>query len=192
MHLEEYIKKFYKKTKEKEHVEEVLRFALKIFDEIILEEENNDLKKYKKSLEVASILHDIGVNIEDGTHHARRGSEFVLEEGIYGVSDIELKIISCLIRYHRGKKPKKKHEVYGSFERDMRRVIKKLSAILQVADLLDFGHFSYVEDIEIIKENEKFIIKTNPNISRLAGFEDFRLKKVELFERIFGLTVEIA
>lgn len=191
MNLEDYIKKFYKKNAEKEHVNEVLRFAFEIFDEIILSFENKDLKKYKKCLEMASLLHDIGMNIEDGCHHARLGSEFVLNEGIYNTTEEELKIISCLIRYHRGKKPKKKHEIYGSFDRDMRKIIKKLSAILQVADLLDFGHFSYVENIEITTENDKFIITTSPNISRLAGFEEFRLKKVELFERVFGLLVEI-
>lgn len=191
MNLEDYIKKFYKKNAGKEHVNEVLRFAFEIFDEIVSISEYKALKKYKKCLEIASLLHDIGMNIEDGAHHARVASEFVLEEGINGVNADELKIISCLIRYHRGKKPKKKHEIYGSFERDMRKIIKKLSAILQVADLLDFGHFSYVENIEISIENEKFIIKTNPNISRLAGFEEFRLKKVELFERAFGFVVEI-
>ena len=35
MNLEDYIKKFYKKNAEKEHVNEVLRFAFVIFDEIV-------------------------------------------------------------------------------------------------------------------------------------------------------------
>ena len=191
MRVDDYFKKFYKKNSEKEHAIEVAKFANELFEALVLLDEYNYLKKYQSCLKLASLLHDIGVNIEDGTHHAKRGAECILEEGIAGISEEELKIISCLIRYHRGKKPKKKHEIYGSFERDMRKTIKILSSILQIADLLDYEHFSYVENLKISIQEEKFIIETTPNISRLNGFNEFKLKKVELFEKIFPYTLEI-
>ena len=191
MRVDDYIKKFYKKNSEKEHAIEVSKFANELFEALVALEAYNYLKKYQSCLKLASLLHDIGINIEDGTHHAKRGAECVLKEGIEGTSEEELKIISCLIRYHRGKKPKKKHEIYGSFERDMRKTIKILSSILQIADLLDFEHLSYVENLDIKLDGEKFVITTTPNISRLNGFTEFKIKKIELFEKVFQYTLEI-
>src|SRR5829696_2856121 len=48
--------------------------------------------------------------------------------------------VANIARYHRGAAPKKRHRNYGALEKSIRRRIKRLAAILRVADGLDRGH----------------------------------------------------
>src|SRR5256714_15489962 len=64
------------------------------------------------------------------------------------MTPVEHLVDSNVARYHRGAEPKKKHVNYGGLEKPLRRTIKRLSAILRVADGFDRGHASAVAEIK--------------------------------------------
>ena len=57
--------------------------------------------------------------------------------------------VATVARYHRGAAPKKSHEDYGRLDRALRRRIKRLAAILRVADGFDRGHAGAVARIKV-------------------------------------------
>lgn len=195
MQISEYIKNYYKSSSLMEHAEQVEKFSNEILEKIVENKEFSYLEKTKKYLSAASILHDIGniIQNEIGGKHNKIGAKLILENGIEGFSEEDVKIIACLVRYHRGKKPKEKHKIYASLNDKGKLVAQALSGILQVADMLDFEHFCFVEKIEIEYNVTKniFEIKTIPEISKNLGFEEIFEKKKALFEKFFKVELKI-
>ncbi len=195
MQINDYIKNYYKRTSLIEHTKQVEKFSAEIFKKIVKNKKFEYLKNTEKLLNAGSILHDIGNIIQDeiGGKHNKIGAKLILENGIEGFNEEETKIIACLVRYHRGKKPKEKHKIYSSLDENSKGTARALSGILQVADMLDFAHFCFVETIEI-KQNlaeNIFEIKTIPEISKINDFEKIFEKKKKLFEEFFEVELKI-
>ena len=195
MQINEYIKNYYKSSSLLEHVKQVERFSVEILEKIAENKEFGYLKTANKLLSAGAILHDIGNLIQEeiGGKHNKIGAKLILENGLEGFNSEETKIIACLIRYHRGKKPKEKHKIFSSLNENSKAIAKGLSGILQIADMLDFEHFCLVEKIEINlnPENNIFEIKTIPEISKINDFEEIFEKKSALFEEFFGVELRI-
>ncbi len=195
MQINDYIKNYYKSSSQTEHTRQVEKFAIEILGKITECERFNYLKNTKNYLSAGSILHDIGNLIQDeiGGKHNKIGAKLILENGIEGFSEEEIKIIACLVRYHRGKCPKEKHKIYSSLSNEAKTTTQALSGILQVADMLDFEHFCFVEKIEIEYNESKniFEIKTIPEISKIIGFGEVFEKKKRLFEKFFEVELKI-
>lgn len=148
------------------HPLEVKRLALTIFDET-----NKKIcempEKYRKYLDSASLLHDIGYHI-DAKGHNKHSMKMVLENGLAGFSQTEEKIIGCICRYHRGGLPdKNEHEIYNTLDKKERKIVKKLAGILKISDGLDKSHLNLIKNITINfdeKNNiaEFIIIPKNP------------------------------
>ena len=195
MQIGEYTKNYYKSSSLIEHTKQVEKFAAEILEKIVENQEFEYLKATNKLLSAGSILHDIGNIIQEeiGGKHNKIGAKLILENGIEGFNSEETKIIACLVRYHRGKKPKEKHKIYSSLNENSKVIAKGLSGILQIADMLDFEHFCFVEKIEINFDfkNNIFEIKTIPEISKINGFEEVFEKKKALFEEFFKVELRI-
>ena len=54
-----------------------------------------------------------------------------------------------MARYHRGAPPKRKHPNFGTLDRGLRRRIRRLAALLRVADGFDRGHIGAVERVKV-------------------------------------------
>ena len=124
-------------------------------------------EKYRKYLDSASLLHDIGYHI-DAKGHNKHSMKMVLENGLAGFSQTGEKIIGCICRYHRGGLPdKNEHEIYNTLDKKERKIVKKLAGILKISDGLDKSHLNLIKNITINfdeKNNiaEFIIIPNNP------------------------------
>jgi exopolyphosphatase / guanosine-5'-triphosphate,3'-diphosphate pyrophosphatase len=58
-------------------------------------------------------------------------------------------LIANVARYHRGAEPRRSHENFGPLTSADRARIKRLAAILRVADGFDRGHASAIVDIRV-------------------------------------------
>jgi exopolyphosphatase/guanosine-5'-triphosphate,3'-diphosphate pyrophosphatase len=58
-------------------------------------------------------------------------------------------VIANVARYHRGAPPKKKHRNFGALDRDLRARVRRLSAILRIADGFDRGHTGAVQTLRV-------------------------------------------
>ena len=152
---DELLNKFSKNTS---HSVEVRRLALLIFDET-----NKKIKQMpercREYLGAAALLHDIGYHIDSKSHN-KHSMKMILEQGLAGFSEHEEKIIACICRYHRGSLPDKtEHEVYNTFDKKERKIVKRLAGILKIADGLDRGHLNLVKDIRLNFDEENRIVE---------------------------------
>lgn len=167
------------------HAERVRENAIKIYrcleKEISLEERSVIL------LEVASILHDIGIFIRMDDHNLH--SEYIIRHSeIFGLTRTENLIVSLIARYHRGRQMPQDNEQFPVFARSDRMTILKLTAILRIADALDRSHGYSLKDISVHLKKDSLIIKAkgsqNLSLERIALEE-----KGDLFESVFGYKV---
>lgn len=138
------------------HPYEVRRLAMILFDE--LSEKVKEMpNSQRKILEVAALLHDIGYYVDSKSHN-KHSQALIIEHGLVEFSEHEKALIACVCRYHRGSLPdKEKHELYGSFEKKERKIIKRLAGILRLADGLDRAHLGLVKKIKIFYDEENNI-----------------------------------
>ena len=128
------------------HAQQVQRLALRLFDAIgpRLGLEADD----RRILADAALLHDVGYHISYERHH-KHTYHLVLHAELLGMAPTEQVLVANVARYHRGAPPKKAQRNFGALEKSLRRRIRKLAAILRVADGLDRGHVSGVQEVRV-------------------------------------------
>jgi exopolyphosphatase / guanosine-5'-triphosphate,3'-diphosphate pyrophosphatase len=175
---------------EREHAEHTAGLALSIFDQ------TKNLHKLgsaeREYLEAATVLHEIG-NFISHTQHHRHTYYLIRNAELLGFTEDEKEIIANTARYHRKSHPKPKHAEYSKLNDEDQAVVKKLAAILRIADGLDRTHTSAVGEV-IVKQDDgavSFLLKkkANENSNQLEleiwGAE----QKKKLFEDTFKVNV---
>lgn len=116
--------------------ERIANFALSLFDQTqgILHHWGLNAREL---LWAAAILHNSGVYISHDAHH--KHSYYLIRHGeLLGFNETELEIMANIARYHRKSVPKKKHENYQNLtNKEDRKLVKQLSAMLRLAAALD-------------------------------------------------------
>ena len=128
------------------HSERVRTLALRLFDSLSgrlgLSPED------RRVLADAALLHDVGYHI-GFRGHQKHSYHLILHAELLGMSPNEQVMVANVARYHRGKAPDKKHENLEGLTPEVRRRIRRLAAILRVADGLDRGHTGAVRDLRV-------------------------------------------
>ena len=105
----------------------------------------------------------------------------------------EIEIIANIARYHRKSHPKLKHEGFARLQSDEHRdLVRKLSAILRIAEGLDRGNIGIVQSVNCkIKRNSVEIrLKPKKNASRDLELEIWGAeRKKMLFQEVYGREV---
>jgi exopolyphosphatase/guanosine-5'-triphosphate,3'-diphosphate pyrophosphatase len=172
------------------HALQVQRLALKLFDALAdkLQLSASD----RAILADAALLHDIGYHINFEAHH-KHSYHLIVHAELLGMTPAERVMVANVARYHRGTTPRREHRTYASLDRNLRRRIKRLAAILRVADGLDRGHSGAVEDVQIELTQTELEIRVIPT----SDSYDLRLelwgasRKSDLLEELLGLPVKI-
>jgi exopolyphosphatase/guanosine-5'-triphosphate,3'-diphosphate pyrophosphatase len=128
------------------HAQTVQRLALQLFD--ALGPRLGCATEDRPLLADAALLHDIGYHISYERHH-KHSYHLILHAELLGMSPTEQVIVANVARYHRGGRPRAKHRNFGSLDRPLRRRIKRLAAILRVADGFDRGHVGAVGEVKV-------------------------------------------
>jgi exopolyphosphatase/guanosine-5'-triphosphate,3'-diphosphate pyrophosphatase len=93
-------------------------------------------------------------------------------------------------RYHRRSTPKSRHKHFNKLEKDQKKRVKKLSAIMRIADGLDRSHYQNVRSINVVKTSDKITIELyteeDPQLEIWGA-----MRKNLLLEEVTGKTVEI-
>ena len=175
---------------EKRHSIQVQTSALQLFDAIgpRIGLGSND----RRILSDAALLHDIGYHINYDRHH-KHSFHLILHADLLGVSPEEQVLIAHVARYHRGAEPAKSHPEYAALDKSLRARVKRLSAILRVADGFDRGHVSAVASFKVRWLDRALRItpvtaRANANM-RLEMWGAHR--KSGLLARVIGRPVEI-
>jgi len=170
-----------------DHGHQVALLATRLFDE--LREEHGLGDRERLLLQVASLLHDVGIYVSLRAHH--KHSQYILGASqIFGLSDEETAVVSNIARYHRRGFPQRTHVPYVALDREDRMVVNKLAAILRVANALDAEHASKVRDLRVIRRPGTWVVE-------LTGSGDLTMERLaataraDMFAETFGKPLVI-
>ncbi|NIA15623.1 MAG: HD domain-containing protein [Nitrospiraceae bacterium] len=140
-------------------------------------------------LHAAALMHDVGYENRPDKHH--KGSrDLILESGLDEFSPRELMMIACVARYHRKAEPLPGHSVYRDLDETDRAVVERLAALIRIGDGLDRTHAGAMQGVRVERTGAGicFHLKQRRyNETDIWG----GMRKRGLFERVFGLAVEI-
>src|SRR5207244_5954697 len=119
------------------HARTVQKLALALFDAI--GPRLGCTSDERTLLANAALLHDIGYHINYDRHH-KHSYHLILHAELLGMSPEEQVMVANVARYHRGSRPKKHHRNFAALDKRLRLRIRRLSAILLIADAFDRVH----------------------------------------------------
>ncbi|HEY5948181.1 MAG TPA: HD domain-containing protein, partial [Kofleriaceae bacterium] len=141
-------------------------------------------------LEVAALLHDVGEVVNQRGHH--KHSEYMIRWGrIPGLDDTGREMVALMARCHRKDSARAKELINASqLPKDTRVQLRKLTALLRLADSLDTDHRSRVEQVVCTRMGDAIVLDlvVRDGPSR----EDPRLlRKADLIKEELGLDVRV-
>lgn len=175
------------------HSHHVARIAAQIFDETC------DLHELgpeeRRLLEYAGLLHDIGYYIAHEDHHLH-GLYLIKNSEMPGFNSAEIALIANMVRYIRGKIPKKdmeahpprKHEDFFALEQSHRLTVQKLTGILRIADALDRSRRQAIRRArcELVSTGVTFHVECKDECDLEMWMADLR---ADLFRDVFCVSV---
>ena len=161
--------------------------AVQLFD--VLEGEHGLGARERSLLQVAALLHDIGVYVSLRAHH-KHSQYLLMSSQIFGLSNEETAIVSNVARYHRRGTPQKTHLPYVALDRRARLVVNKLAALLRVANALDAEHLQKVTTLRIQRGERSWILE-------IDGSGDLTMEQLvatarsDMFAETFGQEIVV-
>jgi exopolyphosphatase / guanosine-5'-triphosphate,3'-diphosphate pyrophosphatase len=167
------------------HGRHVAALAVRLFDE--LRSEHGLGERDRLLLEVAGLLHDIGIFVNLRGHH--KHAQYILGVSeIFGLSRDDMALIANVARYHRRAAPNKSHLPYMALDSAARVRVNKLGAILRVANALDADHLQKVREVRVLREDDQWVLEVDGGgdltLERLAS-----LARADLLTEVFGRKV---
>jgi len=169
------------------HAKQVTRLALQLFD--ALQILHGFGQNERAILEAAALLHDIGW-LEGRKGHHKTSMKLILKNNLPGWSDEEKLLIANIARYHRKSLPNDSHKNFAVLGEKEKSLVRKLSALLRIADALDRSHNKVVDSVKagIDSDTVNLSLVVRGEISmELYGFE----KKRDLFVEAFALSIVV-
>jgi len=168
----------------------VQRLALQLFDAVGMRLGCD--AKDRKMLADAALLHDVGYHINYDKHH-KHSYHLILHADLLGMSPVEQVIIANVARYHRGSPPKRKHATFGMLDGETRERIRRLAALLRVADGFDRGHVGGVQRVKVRWTDRALRITAVPDPrARVLRLELWGAsRKSSLLSDLVGIPVEV-
>ena len=141
---------------DRQHGRHVAMLSTKLFDALM--EEHALGGRERLLLQVAALLHDIGVYVNLRAHH-KHSLYLLTASQIFGLTDVETSMVANIARYHRRGLPQKSHLQYVALDGPHRLIVNKLAAILRVANALDAEHAQKVKDVRLLRQGETWILE---------------------------------
>jgi exopolyphosphatase/guanosine-5'-triphosphate,3'-diphosphate pyrophosphatase len=137
-------------------------------------------------LEAAALLKDVGYLISYSRHH-HHAYHLIIHSDLAGFSPRELQIVANIARYHRKARPRARHANFASLSKTDRELVRRLAAILRIADGLDRNRLQNVRAVKVQLEEgvARFLLTAaeNPAVE-IWGAEG----KSDLFEKVFAIN----
>src|SRR5262249_11840570 len=136
-------------------------------------------------LEAAALVHEVGYLINYKKHH-QHSYHLIVHGNLRGLTPKQRELVANIARYHRRAGPKLKHENFARLLPDERDTVRRLSAILRLADGLDRTHTQQIREVHCqLKEAQLLltvVAEQKPEVD-LWGAQ----QKAKLFRKVFGM-----
>ena len=141
------------------HVLHVAKLAEQLAGLDLLTPPLDDLER--RELEIAALLHDIGWSVvpADGRGHHKESARLIREFAWTSLSAEAVARVALTARYHRKALPGDAHEPFMNLPPPDRERVRRMSALLRVADALDRRHIQRVDQVSLLRlENELSVL----------------------------------
>ncbi len=169
---------------QQKHAEHVAKLAWTLFDQLKPLHRMDD--RYRGILELAALLHEIGLFVGSRSNH-KHSMYLIRNSELFGVGARDMELVALVARYHRRATPQPVHEGYAQLNREERVAVSKLAALLRVAIALDASRAQRISEIDCqLSGGGKRVVITAKSAADLS-MEQLKLKQVRgFFESIFG------
>ena len=170
-----------------EHCEQVARLADKIF--LALQSGYDLPLPSREVLHAAALLHDVGYLLSHERHN-QHAYHLILHSALPGFTAREVELIANVARYQCGPAPKKSHPNFAQLVTEDRRQVRKLSAILRLADALDRTRSRRAADVSLKLTRERALLCVEAGSPPEVELEECRRRRRH-FEKAFDLPLEV-
>jgi exopolyphosphatase/guanosine-5'-triphosphate,3'-diphosphate pyrophosphatase len=165
-----------------DHAEQVALLSLSLFDQT---RELHKLGEEERALlHAAAMLHDVGSFVSYNRHH-KHTYYLLYHADLPGFTDRERELIATIARYHRRSTPKDRHEEFQRLTPEERIVVRRLAALLRVADGLDRGHRRHVRSVKVKQRGKRMEIDVTAEPGSELEVWSAR-QKADLLEEVHG------
>jgi exopolyphosphatase/guanosine-5'-triphosphate,3'-diphosphate pyrophosphatase len=168
------------------HARQVARIAGSLWQQLAtplgLKPEDGEL------IEAAALLANVGYLINFEGHH-KHSYHLIVNSELPGFERRQLQLLANVARYHRGSRPKKKHENFAELSLEDQQRVRTLAAILRLALALDRTHQQSVGEVRtrVTEDGVRILIQSEGDAEVDVWAAE---RKVDLFEKVFGRKVK--
>ncbi len=170
------------------HAQHVSQLALTAFYQ--LQKLHQLPEKYASILNAAAMLHDIGLFISHPKHH-KHSYYLIKSSGLNSFSKLDLDLVANTARYHRKAHPSQKHLPFSQLSPANQNVVRKLSAILRIADAFDFQREQQVKALTCTLKKSKTLTILATAATSLKDELHWAAKKGRLIQEVFNIDLEL-
>ena len=188
--LQEVISLIERFEREPEHVDQVKKMALALFDQ--LEALHGLGKTDREILEAAALLHDIGWSEAPlGRRHHKIAYKMIRDQKWKHWDPREIEIVANVARYHRKADPNVGHRPFAKLRPVEQSRVLRLSALLRLADGLDRSHRSVIQDLRCRVTADRVTLEVLSEAD-ISVERECLPRKSALFGQIYGREVRFA
>ena len=170
---------------EENHSLQVAALAEKIFDAL---RPIYKLERHERTLlSAAALLHNIGYHIAHSEHH-KHSLYLIKHSELTGFTETERNIIANVARYHRGSLPKEKHVDFMALTESEKQSVRRLGAILRLANALDRSYCDNVRDVRLTRKNHDLLVEILSEAECTSELET-AATRADMFEDAFDCRV---
>ncbi len=171
------------------HAEHVASVAVQLFQQ--LQAMHQLPGRFELHLQVAALLHEIGLYVGVRSHH-KHAMYLIRNSELFGIGQRDLLLIALVARYHRRASPQPTHEGYLDLDRIGRIAVSQMAAMLRVAVALCDARTRRISEISCQLRKSR-----NDVLITVHGVNDLSLERValsqnkDLFLDAFGKEIRI-
>jgi exopolyphosphatase/guanosine-5'-triphosphate,3'-diphosphate pyrophosphatase len=175
------------------HCRQVTALALSLFDQTAA---LHGLGSTERGLlEVAGLLHDVGYAVSQSAHH-KHSLYLIRNADLDGFTPRERALVANIARYHRKALPADRHTDYMAMDDEDRTLVRRLAALLRLADGLDADHFQVVEEVTVVNRGDHVLLELRardvPDLAMWAAERNGDLFELEFGRRVQPVAAEVA
>lgn len=170
------------------HAHHVSQLALNLFYQ--LHELHGLPEKYASILHAAAMLHDIGLFLAGPKHH-KHSYYLIKSSGMNSFNRGDLDLVANVARYHRKAHPSPKHLGFSQLSPSNQEIVRKLSALVRVADAFDFKHGQHVHNLSCTFKKARSLTLSAASSANLTEEIRWAEQKGKLIQEVFNVDLTI-
>ncbi len=172
------------------HAERVTRYALQLYDALAERDGAFRRPEYRRILEAAGIVHDVGRG-KGVTGHLKRAYRMTCNlKPPLGWSDEELRCVAAVARFHRGRLPQKDDSYFVGLSAKRRSSLLPVIGVLRLANAFDSAHDGKVSRISV-EQREGILNVYGQGLEEISATAEQLARARYLLEAVSGMTIRI-